>query len=159
MLRHSIPKALSVHLLRFATILLIGLPLAGCDAGGGPPGLPGAGTWRLINYWAVWCEPCREEIPQLNRLNTLPGITVLGVNFDGRTGVELEDDIQALDIEFQILPNDPQALLGTARPQALPTTLIVDEHGNLKHTLMGPQTEEEFLAAMAEAGRQAPTDD
>ena len=48
------------------------------------------GRWVLVNYWAEWCKPCLEEIPELNELDKAPDISVLGVNFDGVTGPALE---------------------------------------------------------------------
>src|SRR5690554_8199665 len=47
------------------------------------------GQWVLVNYWAEWCKPCLEEIPELNELDKAPDIAVLGVNFDGVTGAPL----------------------------------------------------------------------
>ena len=45
--------------------------------------------WKIINYWAEWCGPCRIEIPELNSLEKqLQGqsVGVFGVNFDGLQG-------------------------------------------------------------------------
>ena len=46
---------------------------------------PGAGKWRVVNYWSEWCAPCRIEIPMLNILSrelSAQGVAVVGVNFD-----------------------------------------------------------------------------
>ena len=52
------------------------------------------GEWVLINYWADWCGPCREEVPELNHLNgSDDGFTVLGVNYDYLQGGELQASI------------------------------------------------------------------
>jgi len=106
------------------------------------------GQWVVINYWAKWCKPCIREIPELNRLNSEHSdITVLGVNYDGASGEELATQEATLGVEFQTLPADPAAELGTPRPVVLPTTLIFDPEGQLRATLVGPQTEESLLAA------------
>lgn len=128
---------------------------SGCD--GQTSTLPGAGTWRVINYWAIWCTPCREEIPELNDLNSLGDVTVLGVNYDGKTGAELDDHQSQLAIQFQALDTDPAAALGTTRPQVLPTTLLVSPEGALMATLTGPQTREQLETALAEIGRKTST--
>ena len=55
--------------------------------------------WKVINYWAEWCGPCRVEIPELNALEKqLQGqsVGVFGVNFDGLQGKELSDAATAL---------------------------------------------------------------
>ena len=98
------------------------------------------GQWVVINYWAIWCKPCAEEIPQLNAVDELPGVTVLGVNFDGASGAELAQQLQQLAIRFPTLDIDPAAQLGFARPVVLPTTLVLDPSGKLSETLVGPQT-------------------
>ena len=72
------------------------------------------GNWVLINYWADWCRPCREEIPELNILHQRQEgepIFVLGVNFDYLDGQELTDLIGEMGIEFPVLVDDPQVLV------------------------------------------------
>ena len=45
----------------------------------------------IINYWATWCAPCRDEIPELNELahELSESLLVIGVNFDQVMGEEL----------------------------------------------------------------------
>lgn len=110
------------------------------------------GQWVVINYWAKWCKPCIKEIPELNELDQhYSQVSVLGVNFDGASGVELEAQIQQLGIEFPILAQDPAPQLQIRRPMVLPTTLILNPEGKLVATLIGPQT----LASLAQATGQA----
>jgi thiol-disulfide isomerase/thioredoxin len=109
-----------------------------------------AGQWVVINYWAIWCKPCIQEIPELNALARLPGVTVLGVNFDGTSGAELAQQIEQLGISFPVLGTDPAAQLGVPRPVVLPTSLVLDTGGELRDTLVGPQT----LATLAQATGQ-----
>lgn len=114
------------------------------------------GQWLVINYWAVWCAPCIQEIPELNALNELPEVTVLGVNYDGVTGEELERQLQTLGIDFPLLETDPASQLGVTRPVVLPTTLIIDPSGQLQETLVGPQTLDSLAAATGQsAGSQS----
>jgi thiol-disulfide isomerase/thioredoxin len=95
--------------------------------------------WNVINYWAIWCKPCREEIPELNRLDQEADITVVGVNFDGKQGTGLAADVADLDIQFRVIA-DPADILGISRPTVLPTTLVVSPEGEVIATLVGPQT-------------------
>lgn len=98
--------------------------------------------WTVINYWAVWCAPCREEIPELNELarKRADSVRVFGVNYDGARGETLAAAIRELGIEFPVLEVDPQPALGIARPQALPVTLVIKPDGTLLDILLGPQT-------------------
>ncbi|MEM9257426.1 MAG: TlpA disulfide reductase family protein [Pseudomonadota bacterium] len=105
------------------------------------------GHWLVINYWAQWCKPCIEEIPELNRLDAAYNdIQVLGVNYDGATGADLEAQIATLGVAFRNLETDPAVELGYPRPIVLPTTVIIDPEGAVHSTLIGPQTEESLLA-------------
>lgn len=111
------------------------------------------GQWVFINYWATWCKPCIQEIPELNRLGEqYPDITVLGVNYDGVSGAELAQQVQELDIAFAILDEDPANQLGVARPVVLPTTLVLDPTGALSATLVGPQTLESLALVAKKTG-------
>ncbi len=112
------------------------------------------GQWRIVNYWAIWCTPCREEIPELNALNQEDDVVVFGVNYDGKTGAELDEHSRELSIKFDQLAQDPASFLGTTRPQVLPTTLIVDPKGGVVATLVGPQTQANILAAINSAGKK-----
>lgn len=123
---------------RLYALLILPILLLGCAEA---PTLAGSGSWRVVNYWAIWCTPCREEIPELNRLAEREDITVLGVNFDAKRGESLAEDSVELGIKFSTI-DDPSGLFGIARPDKLPTTLLIDPDGNLVSTLVGPQTEE-----------------
>ncbi len=110
------------------------------------------GQWVVINYWAQWCKPCITEIPELNALDQqYSQVTVLGVNYDGITGAELEQQLGKLGVEFTTLATDPAPQLGVPRPVVLPTTLILDPDGQLSATLVGPQTLESLAQATGQA--------
>lgn len=106
------------------------------------------GQWVYVNYWAQWCKPCIKEIPELNALDADHNdITVLGVNYDGVTGQELEQQLTSLKVGFDTLSSDPSEALGIPRPMVLPTTVIIAPSGELHSTLLGPQTLETLLRA------------
>jgi thiol-disulfide isomerase/thioredoxin len=107
------------------------------------------GQWVVINYWAQWCKPCIEEIPELNTLDQkYEQVTVLGVNYDGAIGEALAQQQTRLGLAFASLEADPSAQLGIPRPIVLPTTLILDPDGQLAASLVGPQTIESLERAM-----------
>ncbi len=113
------------------------------------------GRWILINYWAEWCAPCREEIPELNRLYRQDADgqpVVLGVNFDGLTGDALSDLVARMDIEFPVLLADPRERWQQPLPGVLPSTLVIDPQGNLHDVLVGPQTYESLSLAIQASG-------
>ncbi len=111
------------------------------------------GRWVVINYWAKWCKPCIKEIPELNALDRkYTQVVVLGVNYDGNKGDELQTQIVNLGIEFPTLLEDPSPALGIALPSVLPTTIILNPNGMLVATLIGPQTLESLALATGQIG-------
>ena len=71
----------------------------------------------------------------------------MGVNYDGASGEELQQQIKKLGIAFTNLDIDPAPELGLPRPMVLPTTLILTPQGEYSATLVGPQTTESLLHA------------
>ena len=110
-----------------------------------------SGRWVLINYWAEWCAPCREEIPELNRLHNegdVLNVAVMGVNFDGLAGEPLTALMDRMGIGFPVLLEDPRARWSQDLPSVLPSTLVIDPEGNLRTVLVGPQTYESLSGAI-----------
>jgi len=117
------------------------------------------GHWLVINYWAEWCAPCRVEIPELNRLHragSSAGVVVLGVNFDGVSGADMDRLVDLFGIEFPILLADPGGRWQQAKPTVLPATLIIDPRGKLHEVLVGPQTYESLAQAVGLPVDEAP---
>ena len=106
------------------------------------------GEWVLVNYWAEWCKPCIEEIPELNRVDGEDGVTVLAVNFDGVQGEALRELGQRMGIAYTMLAENPAPAFGWEMPQGLPATFVVTPEGELREALMGAQTEAELMSAM-----------
>jgi len=102
------------------------------------------GRWLVLNYWAEWCKPCLEEIPELNAYAAehADSVHVVLVNYDGVTGTALRDLGNDLGIETDMVEADPSATLGIEKPQVLPSTFVFDPELKLTHTLLGPQTRE-----------------
>jgi len=112
------------------------------------------GRWLIINYWAQWCKPCAEEIPELNELyrqGKNQQISVLGINFDRPDLEELRRQADALEIAFPVLYEDPDQQLAYLRPDVLPTTYIFNQAGELVHKLVGPQTRASIEAHLTAA--------
>lgn len=102
----------------------------------------GPGQPRLINYWASWCGPCREEMPALDafaREEGANGVQVIGIALDTR-----EDAVafqRQVPVAFPLLletpgPADSSVRLGNARG-ILPYTVLLDAQGRLVKTHYG----------------------
>lgn len=148
-------------MIRAVLLAMLAPLLLACGQGSEPPS-PATlaayqGQWIAINYWAPWCKPCIEEIPELNALHSeRADVTVLGVNFDGTSGEQLAQQERTLGVGFPTLAQDPAAELGVPRPVVLPTTLLVNPDGEVFDKLVGPQTLASLEAAI-NAGRGSGT--
>ena len=128
--------------MRLVLVFLSGLVLLSCSS---ERASIAPTQWNVINYWAVWCKPCRQEVPELNQLNQLENVVVLGVNYDGKVGEALVSDADELGITFDII-DDPASSLSITRPSVLPTTVVLSPEGAVVATLVGPQTAESIIA-------------
>lgn len=126
------------------------------DATGQP--LETSGHWLLINYWASWCKPCRQEIPELNELHhelASQSVKVLGYNFDQLEGAALLSAGEQLGIEFPLLSNAAISKLELPDVMGIPVTFLVNPQGQYSDHLSGEQTRASLLAALQKNGALA----
>ena len=111
----------------------------------------------LLNVWATWCAPCREEIPALQALYEMhsgDGFQVVGVSVDGRNEREA---IRRFAEDFEMtypIWHDPDDSFGlTFRTIGVPVTLLVDREGIVQWRHLGPVelTDTTLTAALADA--------
>ncbi len=93
----------------------------------------------LLNFWASWCAPCRQEMPLLDKIQkkySKLGFTILGVN--------VEEDSQAaksmlrdLKVSFPILFDTNNIASRAYKVSAMPTTVMIDRNGNMRYVHKG----------------------
>jgi len=89
----------------------------------------------IINFWATWCPACEEEIPKFNELQERyknEGLVVIGIAMDKDSLNLVEPFVRKKGIGYPILKGNEQVLLGLKDFSGMPTTLIVDQKGNIK---------------------------
>lgn len=106
------------------------------------------GQWLLVNYWAVWCQPCLKEIPELNDFNTHPDVEVLAFNYDRLNEVSLKVQISKFDIQYRSLSLDPAELFDQETPTGLPATMVINPNGEFVEWLYGAQNKESLSEAL-----------
>jgi cytochrome c biogenesis protein CcmG/thiol:disulfide interchange protein DsbE len=116
-----------------------------------PASLRGKPT--AINFWASWCEPCREEAPALEGLaRSLVGrAQVVGVNWND-SGSKARSWIEKYGWTFPNLRDGEGAVGHDYGLRGMPTTFIVDPHGRIDAVLLGPQSESSLREALESAG-------
>lgn len=103
----------------------------------------GNGQPLLINYWASWCAPCIEEMPELDRFAAsqgVDGVQVLGIALDDADSVR--NFLQQVPVGYPILldqpgPADTSVQLGNPAG-VLPYTVLVDADGVMHRQKIGP---------------------
>ena len=96
------------------------------------------GRALLINFWASWCEPCREEMPSLQRLATsrAADLQVLTVNFkDPPAGTQ--GFISQSGLQLPVVRDEDGALARQWGVRVFPSTVLVDADGVVQSTLRG----------------------
>ena len=103
----------------------------------------------MINFWATWCGPCRQEMPLLDELYSRyqrVGFNLLGVNIDDDSSRAM-DMIDELGVSFPVLFDSSKEVSRLYRVDAMPVTIIVDREGNVRHVHQGykPGYEQQYL--------------
>jgi peroxiredoxin len=103
----------------------------------------------MINFWATWCGPCRQEMPLLDELYARyqrVGFNLLGVNIDddSRRAMKMIDE---LGVSFPVLFDSQKEVSKLYEVDAMPVTILVDREGQIRHVHHGykPGYEERYL--------------
>lgn len=96
--------------------------------------------WTLINYFAEWCKPCLEELPELNELSQAADVRVFGISYDSLSDQEIMDLMARYQIQFPVLKTSSLELLPMGLPAVLPTTYILSPDGDIVDVLHGKVT-------------------
>jgi thiol-disulfide isomerase/thioredoxin len=93
----------------------------------------------LVNFWATWCEPCREEMPSMQRLRgRLAGrpFAILAVNY-GESEMRAADFVKRSSLDLTVLLDPGQAAARTWRVRILPASVLVGPDGRARYAVIG----------------------
>lgn len=99
----------------------------------------------LLNFWATWCPPCREEMPEMERFhkdNKNKEMVIIGINLTtSESNVSnVQNYINNEGITFNILLDQEGQVGSIYRPISIPTTYFIDSNGVIKNTFIGPMS-------------------
>jgi thiol-disulfide isomerase/thioredoxin len=146
-----------------ATALLIAVPASNAASGSGPApqftldSRAGSkislaqykGQVVMLNFWASWCGPCRQEMPLLENIykkyNKM-GFTLIGVNVEPDSKAA-EGFLQQTPVSFPVIYDKDSTVSKAYDVSGMPSTVIIDRKGNIRvlHRGYKPGDENEYL--------------
>jgi len=99
------------------------------------------GKPMLINFWATWCAPCREEMPAMERLylkHRERGFVLLAVSVDTDAAL-VKPFLERYRLTFPVALDARMDLANTYGVRALPASFLIDRHGYLTALALGPR--------------------
>jgi thiol-disulfide isomerase/thioredoxin len=103
------------------------------------------GKWVLVNYWATWCPPCLEEVPDLVNLydqRKQKDLMVIGVVFDYKDVKEVNEYVDDMLMSYPIVLGDDSVTAQIGSAEVMPTTFIYNPQGVLVKIKRGLITRE-----------------
>ena len=99
------------------------------------------GNLLLLNFWATWCAPCKEEMPSLDRLQVnqnLSNLKIFAINISQESKKKVDSFFEDLNIEnFDPYFDAPTTLAKTFSLRGVPTSILIDKDGKEFARIMG----------------------
>lgn len=137
--------------------------LSGCGSGGRQPSPPTAmktapefelkdvdgnlyrsasanGTVRLVDFWATWCAPCREEIPMFKDFNATygpKGFTLVGIAMDDEGVLKVKPFVDEMKIPYLTLIGDERVVDAFGGVVGFPCKFLIDREGRIVDSCVG----------------------
>lgn len=131
-----------------AGLLAVASPASALELGKAPPAidmpdLEGrdvdltklVGSVVVVDFWASWCDPCKEAIPVLDALqkrHAKDGLVVVGVNIDS-SAKKMNRFLQSHPVSFRVVHDRKLAVAAKYEPPEMPSTFFVGRDGKLQH--------------------------
>ena len=102
----------------------------------------------VLNFWASWCGPCRAEMPDLIRFSRdYPEVQMLGVAVDSGNASQMASAARRFGITWPVAPATTR-LKRDYGVSNLPTTIVIDAEGQLRHKHVGQMSYSDLVGAM-----------
>jgi len=92
----------------------------------------------VLNFWATWCDPCREEMPSMQRLqDKLAGkLVILAVDY-GEGAPRVSDFLKKVPVRFTVLLDRDTSAATAWKVKVLPTTMVIDPEQKVRFVAVG----------------------
>lgn len=99
------------------------------------------GRWVVINFWATWCVPCIQEIPEIAEFQREQGkVVVIGVAMDEGEPAKVKRFAARVGHSYPLVLADAKVTKQLGEPRALPTTRVIDPAGKVVYDRVGRVT-------------------
>jgi len=101
----------------------------------------------LLNFWATWCPPCRQEIPELIKIQRQfrgRGLQIVGVTYPPEESSNVRRFARRARVNYPIALGKKETKLTFSASETLPVTAIIDSEGNLRDVIEGIMYGDEF---------------
>ena len=113
----------------------------------------------LVNFWATWCSPCLEEIPDLVQVAhqfAAQGVQVVGANVDVESPHRLAAFARQHQMTYPVVAATPE-VVEAYRLTVIPTTFVIDRQGVIRKRYLGPRGRATFAHDINELLKEAAT--
>ena len=103
----------------------------------------------MINFWATWCGPCRQEMPLLQQIHAKYeplGFTMLGVNVEPDS-VAAQNWLKGMPVSFPIVFDRKSEVSSSFGVEAMPSSVLIDREGRVRHVHRGYKPGDEAVYA------------
>jgi len=115
------------------------------------------GKVLFMNFWATWCGPCRAEIPDFIEVYDEykdKGLEILGVSVDTISPDKVLQFVRTNEMNYPVVMATRDLFKDYPQPRAIPTTLIIDGKGKIRHKQIGTMSKEMLINFFNEVSKE-----
>lgn len=101
----------------------------------------------VVDFWATWCGPCKEEIPgyiELQKKYADKGLVILGLSMDLQGPPVVKRYAESAKINYPLVMGDDEVASAFGGIEAIPTTFLIDRSGQIRHKKIGMMPTAEY---------------